>query len=318
MTPELHFFVGKGGVGKSTTSALTGLSLAAAGRKTLLVSMDPAHNQQDIFETEFSEKPRRVCDGLSVKQVDTRRWMARYLKQTREHIRKTYLYQSAFNIQDHFKVLEFSPGLEEYALLMAFEDVVARSGDQDAILFDMAPTALSLRFFALPAITLIWLEKLLSLRMLICEKKEIISRIRIGRREIERDRVKNTLGDMIERHRRLRDLFLSDPARIHLVLNDDRLSLSESIRIRDGLAVQGMAIDRLVVNRADPAGSGGRISRAFGSLPVSRLPAAPVAPIGLAALKQYLAAHPGAFHGFLPHHDLPLGPTLSESLMVAV
>lgn len=318
MAPELHFFVGKGGVGKSTTSALTGLSLAAAGRKTLLVSMDPAHNQQDIFETEFSEKPRRVCDGLSVKQVDTRRWMARYLKQTREHVRKTYLYQSAFNIQDHFKVLEFSPGLEEYALLMAFEDIAARSGDQDAILFDMAPTALSLRFFALPAITLIWLEKLLSLRTLICDKKEIISKIRLGRRDIERDRVKNTLGNMIERHKALRARFLSDQARIHLVLNDDRLSLSEAIRIRDGLTTQGMAIDRLVVNRADPAGSGDRVSSAFGSLPISRLPAAPEALIGMATLKKYMATHPAAFLGFLPHPDSPVGPTLSDSLLVAI
>jgi arsenite-transporting ATPase len=92
-------------VGKSTSSALTAVHLAAAGRRTLLVSMDPAHNQRDIFDTPFSEKPRPVADGLSVKEIDTDYWTSRYLKQTRDQIKRTYAYQSAFNLQDHFNVL---------------------------------------------------------------------------------------------------------------------------------------------------------------------------------------------------------------------
>lgn len=301
--PEIHFFVGKGGVGKSTTSALTGLFLAASGRDTLLVSMDPAHNQRDLFETDFSERPRRVGRHLRVQEVDVERWTTRYLKQTREHLRKAYLYESAFNLEKHFKVLEFSPGLEEYALLLAFEDVLARTEGIDAIIFDMAPTALSLRFFALPAVTLIWLEELLRLRERICEKKEIISRIRVGCREVERDRVKNTLADMIERHRRLRDIFSAPLARIHLVLNGDRLSLSEAVRIRDRLASQGMAIDRLVVNKADAGERSAAIAQALGREKISRLPRSADSLIGQAALTAYQTAHGDAFRGFLPKSE---------------
>ena len=209
MTPQLHFFVGKGGVGKSTTSALTALFLAASGRETLLVSMDPAHNQRDLFETEFSEKPRPVRERLAVKEIDTGYWIRTYLKQTREHLSKSYLYQSAFNLQDHFKVLQFSPGLEEYALLLAFENVLASGKGKDVVIFDMAPTALTLRFFSLPAITLTWLGELLKLRNEICRKKEIISKIRIGACELERDRVKNKLETLIEGHTRLRDLLMA-------------------------------------------------------------------------------------------------------------
>ena len=55
----------------------------------------------------------------------------------------------------------------------------------------MAPTALTLRFFSLPFITLIWLEELLTLRSQIYKKKEIISKIKIAGREIEQDRVKS-------------------------------------------------------------------------------------------------------------------------------
>ena len=122
MPPTLHFFIGKGGVGKSTTSALTAVHLACSGRKTLLVSLDPAHNQRDIFRQPFSEKPVPVCQNLAVKEIDVDQWIKRYLKKSTDLIKRAYAYQSAFNIQRYYNVLKLSPGLEEHALLLAFEE----------------------------------------------------------------------------------------------------------------------------------------------------------------------------------------------------
>lgn len=295
MTPRMHFFIGKGGVGKSTTSALSAMALAAAGQDTLLVSMDPAHNQRDLFETAFAEKPRRVRPQLMVKEVDTDFWIRRYLKDTREHLRKTYLYQSAFNLQDHFKVLQFSPGLEEYAMLMAFEHVLAQAADKAAIVFDMAPTALSLRFFSLPTITLTWLGELLKLRNRICEKKEIISRIQVGSCELERDPVKEKLTGMIAAHTRLRDRFLSPATRIHLVINADRLSLAEALRIRRRLADIGKPVRRVVVNKADDDRLPAAVPEAFSEERLVCLPMVPGGIHGLTALTDVAAAQPAAF-----------------------
>ncbi|WP_218971081.1 ArsA-related P-loop ATPase [Bifidobacterium pseudolongum] len=42
-------FTGKGGVGKTTVSCATALSLATQGRKVLLVSTDPASNVAQVF-----------------------------------------------------------------------------------------------------------------------------------------------------------------------------------------------------------------------------------------------------------------------------
>ncbi|MGD8901849.1 MAG: ArsA family ATPase, partial [Desulfobacterales bacterium] len=142
MNPEIQFFIGKGGVGKSTTSAVTAIQFARNARDTLLVSMDPAHNQCDIFQQNFSEKPKRVADHLEVKEVDVDFWIEKYLKKTEKTIKQTYTYESAFNLQNYFNVLQFSPGLEEYALLLAFENVLHTHGNKDIIMFDMAPTAL--------------------------------------------------------------------------------------------------------------------------------------------------------------------------------
>jgi arsenite/tail-anchored protein-transporting ATPase len=302
MSVQMHFFIGKGGVGKSTTSALSALFLAAAGLDTLLVSMDPAHNQCDLFESCFTEKPLTVRQALAVKEIDTDYWIKRYLKETREHLRKTYLYQSAFNLQDHFKVLEFSPGLEEYALLLAFENVLARAADKHALVFDMAPTALSLRFFALPKISLAWLDELLRLRELICKKKEIISRIRIGSCELERDRVKDKLYHLIAEHRRLHDLLLSPSARIHLVVNNDRLSLAEARRIRERLAELGKTIDRVVINKTTDSVGSDAVYEAFGRERIVELPLVPGGIHGLTALEKFASTHTEAFADLLPDH----------------
>jgi arsenite-transporting ATPase len=150
--------------------------------------------------------------------------------ETRELIRKTNIYESAFSLQRHFKVLQFAPGLEEYRLLLGFENSLCHGSDKDVIIFNMVRTALSLRFFSVPRISLVWLKELLTLRDLICRKKEIISKIGLGSCELERDRVKQKIGTLAARHTRLQQCFADDATHVHLVMNADRLSLSKVVR----------------------------------------------------------------------------------------
>jgi arsenite-transporting ATPase len=297
MKPQLLFFIGKGGVGKSTTSALTSVYLASQPHKTLLVSMDPAHNQRDIFDQNFSEKPQRVSETLMVKEVDTDFWIEKYLKETTDQIKETYKYESAFNLQNYFNVLQFSPGLEEYALLLAFEDILKKYGDQDFIVFDMAPTALTLRFFSLPFITLIWLDELLNLRSQIYKKKEIISKIKIAGREIEQDRVKAKLQTLIGNYEHLQQQFLSDASRVNLVMNNDKLSFSEAFRIRQKLADINIIIDRIVINKLQQGESTAEIENEFKQQKIGKLALAPDGLAGLDALADYISANQGAFQG---------------------
>ena len=43
------FFTGKGGVGKTSLSCATGLALAEAGKRVLIVSTDPASNLDEVL-----------------------------------------------------------------------------------------------------------------------------------------------------------------------------------------------------------------------------------------------------------------------------
>ena len=288
MTPDIHFFIGKGGVGKSTTSALTALKSAHAGHNTLLVSMDPAHNQRDIFQEPFSEKPKRVIPLLSIKEVNTDFWIKTYLKETESQLKKMYSYQSAFNIQGYYNVLKYSPGLEEYAMLLAFENVLHTAMHMDVIVFDMPPTALTLRFFLLPFITLIWLEELLRLRNDIYDKKEIVSKIKLGHKDIEQDKVKNRLGTMIHSHKNLRDQFFAKTTNINLVLNNDPLSLAEAVRIQQKLNDIGVKIASVILNKVKENKVNKDIAGVFNEYPIKRFPNSSRDLYGIDALKAYV------------------------------
>ena len=60
---RLLLFGGKGGVGKTTTSAATAVWLADSGLRVLLVSSDPAHSTSDSLSVELGSSPTPV-DGV--------------------------------------------------------------------------------------------------------------------------------------------------------------------------------------------------------------------------------------------------------------
>jgi arsenite-transporting ATPase len=225
-------------------------------------------------------------------------WLSRidkYLKETENTIKQTYKYESAFNLQNYFDILQFSPGLEEYALLLAFENIIHTFEDKDNIVFDMAPTALTLRFFSLPFITLIWLEELLKLREQIYAKKKIISKIKVWGTEIEQDKVKEKLELLIHNYELLRDHFKSDNTRINLVMNNDKLSFAEAFRTNKKLADIGIHVDRVVINKAQGNKIPDEVKTEFNSPKIVLFPLSAKNLLGYEILKEYINTNSGAF-----------------------
>ena len=64
MAPRTILYTGKGGVGKTSVAAATARRLSAAGRRTLLVSTDPAHSLADILGAAVGPDPTAVAPGL--------------------------------------------------------------------------------------------------------------------------------------------------------------------------------------------------------------------------------------------------------------
>ena len=76
---RILLYSGKGGVGKTSVAAATGLQLARRGYRTLVMSVDPAHSLADsfdlaghLFHGETSE-PKSLADGLWIQEVNIQR-----------------------------------------------------------------------------------------------------------------------------------------------------------------------------------------------------------------------------------------------------
>lgn len=283
------FFLGKGGVGKSTSSALTALHLSLTGKKTLLVSLDPAHNQGDIFGRKFSEKSIQINENLSVKEVDTKVWIHKYLKDIQAQVKRTYSYLTAFNLENYLDVIEYSPGIEEYALLMAYKNIRETSHDQDYIIFDMPPTALTLKFISLPDLSLKWLENLLDLRNKIIEKRKIITKIKLGNKEIEKDKILNKLREQIAGYKTIKDVFGNDKITcLNLVMNTDKLSFSESKLILDFLTRFNIPVKNIFLNKCQVGIDTQSVEKAYPHYGFQKLPESDIPLLGIRVLSDYL------------------------------
>lgn len=250
MNVQIRFYIGKGGVGKSTISALQALSAVKQGKETLLISLDPAHNQQDIFEVELSGMPLQVTENLFVAEPNIEQWIEKYLKESEQKLQANYRYQKAFSLKNYFKLFRYSPAVEEYTMLMALEHYLVNFQEK-LIIVDMPPTALSLRFFALPGVSLKWLEQLLELRLSINKKREIISQLKIGTKELETDKVITQLYKLRSTYQMFQALFSAEKTEINLVANPEKLSLNEAERICKRISDIDLNISNLILNKFD-------------------------------------------------------------------
>ncbi len=286
------FFMGKGGVGKSTSASLTSVYLAQQGFKVLIASLDPAHNQADIFKKGLSGKPTEVASNLFALEVDQDFWIKKYLKGVHDQINRTYSYLTAFNLDKYFKVIKHSPGLEEHALILAFNKISEEYDQNDFLVFDMPPTALALKFFSLPMLSLIWIENLLELRREIIKKRELITKIKLLKKEIERDKVLKKIIELKGDYENLKSTFESkERTQVNLVLNPDQLSFAESLRIMKGLKDIDISLNQIIYNKMQPDSSCVEIDQTFENIPRLNFPYSEVPLLGIDTLQGFLKAN---------------------------
>ncbi len=139
------FFSGKGGVGKTTMAATTAVYQSGKGKRTLLVSTDPAGNLGDIFEQEVGIEPVLVSPNLSVVQMDSDTITDNYKNRMLEPLTAILDDLALEQVKE-----EFNGGCTvEIATFDKFTDFL---GDEtyDLIVFDTAPTGHTLRLMTLP------------------------------------------------------------------------------------------------------------------------------------------------------------------------
>ena len=255
---KILFFTGKGGVGKSTLAAAYAWQLSQKHR-VLIVSLDPAHNLGDIFGVEVRGE-RRFSQTLLLKEVDLKKLSKAYLKREIRVLSDTYKYLQILNLDTYFTVLKYSPGIEEYAMLTSIEESIKTENSFDYIVFDTPPTGLTLRFLALPQITVTWLDRLTQIRKKIIEKCYTIQNIKgpqsagetILSYDEKDDGILQKLYSLKSNYQSLNRILQGNDCSIVLVFNPDMLSLKESLRLIKGLKELKLPLRLLLHNKISP------------------------------------------------------------------
>jgi len=146
------FFTGKGGVGKTTTACAVAVALAEAGKRTLVISTDPASNLDDVFGVTAAQQPTAVpgVPGLFVANLDPEAAAQAFKERAVGPYRGVLPPSAIASMEEQLSgacTVEIAAFNEFTAVLAAPQNTAMF----DHVIFDTAPTGHTLRLLTLPS-----------------------------------------------------------------------------------------------------------------------------------------------------------------------
>ena len=246
---RIILFTGKGGVGKTTVACATALRIASSGKKTLLMSTDPAHSVADAFGTELDPDPTEVADNLWAEQIDPQRRLEENWREIQEHAIAILNWAGLAEVEA--EELSMIPGLDE---LFALADVKRHHDDDpyDALVVDCAPTGETLRLLSLPDIIQWYMERIFPIERRVMGTLRPIAK-HVTKLPLPDDNVYGAVGrfyDKLEGVKRV--LTDAGSTSVRLVVNPERMVIAEAQRTFTYLNLFGYRVDAVVANRLLP------------------------------------------------------------------
>ncbi len=305
---KVLFVGGKGGVGKTTTAASLSLLSSGRGKKTLVVSTDPAHSLGDSFGEDIGPQEKPLANNLWGLEINPDQESEAYIEQVKRNMRDLVLPEMYRKVDEQMDLAKLSPGTSEAALLERVATLMTEGPNTyDIVIFDTAPTGHTIRLLTLPEIMAAWTDSLLKQQEQSEKLSKVIANLSTGKTlhhdlsviDAPQDtsgekRAKDVRSILLERQRkfmRARRMML-DTAQTGfiLVLNPERLPIQESKKAMALLANFNVQIAAIVVNRVLPPEATGdflesrrqrevgyrqEIEEAFGGMPIIALPLFP-------------------------------------------
>ena len=281
---RIILFSGKGGVGKTTLAAATGVRAASLGHRTLVMSTDAAHSLGDSLAVRIGPEPTRVAPNLDAMEIDVHHELEREFGPIRNFLTRFFKGQGLDEVvADEMAVL---PGMEElFSLLRVAE--LARAGNYDLLLVDCAPTGETLRMLAAPDVLRFYFRKIFPVQRLLARTVRPIAPL-VTSLPMPEDDVFAAVKRLYERIERL-DPLLRDPqvTSIRIVLALEKMVIAESERLFTYLGLYGYSVDAVIANRVLPPSFRGayfervgraqavhmkRVREGFSSMPILESP----------------------------------------------
>ena len=252
---RIVLFAGKGGVGKTSIAAASGVVCAQKGLKTLIMSLDAAHSLVDSFDLDKSlmdknkGKPIRVAKNLSIQEVDVQEEIKKNWGEVHKYI------SSLLNLSGIDEVLAeelaILPGMEEVSSLLHINRYVAEKR-YDVILLDCAPTGESIRFISIPTSLEWYMKKLFDVERRIVKIARPIAK-RLYDVPLPEDKYFASIQRLFDRLEGI-DRILSDPniTTVRLITNPEKIVLKETQRAYMYFSLYKMCVDAVIINRILP------------------------------------------------------------------
>lgn len=246
---RLIIYTGKGGVGKTSTSAATAHRLADLGYRTILMSTDSAHSLGDSLDMQLGTSITHVRENLDALEIDIIHEMHTKWSDLQNYVAAFMLSQGMGEISA--EEMAILPGMEMISALF-YVNQFEEEGTYDVVVMDTAPTGETLRLLSFPDVTNWYLDK----GFPVLKRLMRIAKATVGKimdMPLPSDEVMDSVEDIKDNMSRVKDI-LEDPSRtsVRLVLNPEKMVIRETMRAYTYLSLYNKNVEMLVVNRVLP------------------------------------------------------------------
>lgn len=244
---------GKGGVGKTSVAAATGLRCAELGYKTLVLSTDPAHSLADSFDMELEHTPRQVKPNLWGAELDALMELEGNWGAVKRYITQVLQARGLEGVEA--EELAILPGMDEIFSLVRMKRHYDE-GEFDVLIIDSAPTGTALRLLSLPEVAGWYMRRFykpfqavsVALRPLVEPLFRPIAGFSLPTQE-----VMDAPYEFYEQIEALEKVLTdSQKTSVRLVTNPEKMVIKESLRAHAYLSLYNVGTDLVVANRIIP------------------------------------------------------------------
>jgi arsenite-transporting ATPase len=242
---RIILYLGKGGVGKTTTAAASAIRSADLGHRTLVVSTDIAHSLADSLDVDLAGQPVEVAPNLFAQEINVLEELHEHWGQLQGYL-GNILRKQGMNkaVAEEMAII---PGMEEVVSLLHINKQ-AQEGNFDRVIVDAAPTGETIRLLTMPESFQWYVGRL---RGWGDTTMRIASGL-ISRFVPDKD-VFGGLDRLVGGVKELQKV-LTNPGitSYRIVLNPEKMVLKEGARAVSYLSLFGYPVDAAVVNRVLP------------------------------------------------------------------
>jgi arsenite-transporting ATPase len=244
---------GKGGVGKTSVAAATGLRCAEVGHKTLVLSTDPAHSLADSFDLELGHDPQKVNDNLWGAELDALMELEGNWGAVKRYITEVLQARGLDGVQA--EELAILPGMDEIFGLVRMKRHYDE-GDFDVLIIDSAPTGTALRLLSLPEVSGWYMRRFYKpLQSMSAALRPLFEPIfkPIAGFSLPNNEVMDAPYEFYQQIEALEKVLTdNNQTSVRLVTNPEKMVIKESLRAHAYLSLYNVATDLVIANRIIP------------------------------------------------------------------